>query len=225
MRAPVVAYTWTDARKAAGAKLWFDGHSGKEVAEMLSQPGFQPTRDAVIGMAWREGWQRSDKFVGTWTNKPWSAETTAKAKAMFIAGERPSDIHRKLSIGLKSLWSKIRREKWKELRPPELAPGKGREPSDLPVVKRSGKTARPVLSAITGGIVQPMIRPPKVEVRAKAWTPLEGSTPKTLTDRTGCKWPVGGQGADMLFCDEPISDRDPCWCQAHRMMGRVRSAA
>lgn len=53
--------------------------------------------------------------------------------------------------------------------------------------------------------------------RPEAWEPIVGSFPQTLAKlgSTCCKWPVGGSGADMLFCCEPArTDLEP-YCSEH----------
>lgn len=47
------------------------------------------------------------------------------------------------------------------------------------------------------------------------WTPLPGTTPATLLDRTGCAWPVHLDGKQRtLFCDCPRHPGKP-YCTTH----------
>lgn len=59
------------------------------------------------------------------------------------------------------------------------------------------------------------------ETRKDAWTPILGSFPQPLTKlgRSCCKWPVGGAGADMLFCCEAVRGDLQPYCSAHHRLG------
>lgn len=69
----------------------------------------------------------------------------------------------------------------------------------------------------------PERREPPSEARRKAWEPLQGSTPRTMHDGplTGCRWPVGGKGADTLFC---CNRTVGAWCAEHAAIGYTVSA-
>lgn len=84
----------------------------------------------------------------------------------------------------------------------------------------------PVLRVINNAqtFVEPPPRPPRVEIKVGAFEPLPGSTPLPIMDRPsrGCKWPVGGEGADMLVCCELRVDDGP-YCAHHAERGTVKT--
>jgi GcrA cell cycle regulator len=60
--------------------------------------------------------------------------------------------------------------------------------------------------------------------RSGAFEPLPGTTPRTLTERpfNGCAWPVGGDGADTLFCCAKKSGQS--YCATHSKIALTASA-
>jgi hypothetical protein len=53
-------------------------------------------------------------------------------------------------------------------------------------------------------------------LKSKAWVALEGSTPVTLDQRTGCAWPIGEN--PFMFCNLPLSGHAH-WCPEHVKAG------
>lgn len=67
-------------------------------------------------------------------------------------------------------------------------------------------------------------RPPRANLSVSAFDPLPGSAPLPWGERRSglCCWPVGGEGADMLACCEPVHARG--WCGSHFARGTVPAA-
>lgn len=65
-------------------------------------------------------------------------------------------------------------------------------------------------------IQEARVRQPREEAslteRANAFKPIPFSEPRIWTERPkgGCKWPVGGEGADMLMCCRPAAGATYC---------------
>lgn len=59
--------------------------------------------------------------------------------------------------------------------------------------------------------------------RKDAFLPLLGSSPRLWTEREPgqCKWPVGGEGADMLMCCQRASNNR--YCASHEAMATRQS--
>ena len=59
--------------------------------------------------------------------------------------------------------------------------------------------------------------PDHIILRADAWAPLAGSTPRALADRPahGCRWPVELAGETLLCCQPSGEDR---YCPSHRWL-------
>lgn len=84
-----------------------------------------------------------------------------------------------------------------------------------------------VLSPLIGGDVATAARVENMEARAnppetvlalaRAFVPLPGRTPAPFGSK-GCRWPVGGEGADLAQCGEPRDERrgEGCpYCSTH----------
>lgn len=95
-----------------------------------------------------------------------------------------------------------------------------------PTGQRSRYIAPP-LAGLTGGIVFGHVTPEKAEPKLPhkdRFTPLPGSNPVNLLERTGCAWPVGEN--PTLFCNCACVERpkrrptDPVtyypYCATHR---------
>lgn len=83
--------------------------------------------------------------------------------------------------------------------------------------------AEPIRASFSRGAEPQAPQVELLESARPAWKPLEGSSPKVLADprQKGCKWPVGpGEGAEQLFCSEPVRGEGPyCVCH-HRIAHR-----
>lgn len=85
---------------------------------------------------------------------------------------------------------------------------------NLPPLPRSGSM---ILARVDRAPAEPM--PPRGIVGPKAFTPLVGTTPAPFGS-PGCKWPVGGSGADTLCCGEPKADSGS-YCPTHHAVAHV----
>lgn len=66
--------------------------------------------------------------------------------------------------------------------------------------------------------------PENVQQMARAFTPLPGCTPVPFGSK-GCRWPVGGEGAEMVACGQPRADGEESYCAAHAKASRPPPAA
>lgn len=62
-------------------------------------------------------------------------------------------------------------------------------------------------------------RPPLVEIPERAFSPLKACEPVPFAS-PGCKWPVSGEGADMLCCGAKREEDGP-YCAAHARVAFV----
>lgn len=114
----------------------------------------------------------------------------------------------------------------------------GRGKSSAPVRFQAPKRVRPIRRDLTGlrisdvrnptermalpavANAEARLRPaPEVVARARAFVPLDGRKGVPFGS-PGCRWPVGGEGADMMCCGanrvEPAQERpSPSYCVEH----------
>lgn len=102
-------------------------------------------------------------------------------------------------------------------------------PAAPPPVKRPMPKGVMVLAPLTGGEKSVAARAANIEARAnppesvvlmaRSFTPLEGREPVPFGS-PGCRWPVGGEGAEMLCCGAERIEAtktlpNPPYCAAH----------
>jgi hypothetical protein len=106
-------------------------------------------------------------------------------------------IAKQLNMGRDHVRALVRSHKWQK-----------------PIVVRQVKAVEPRAEK-----VEHKPRPPRMEV----FSPLPGSTPRIWTERPplACKWPVGGDGADLVSCCEPAPSGT--YCEAHRAIAFAAS--
>jgi len=52
---------WTDERAERVRLLWINGDSALTIARAVAEPGWKPSRNAVIGLAHRRGWSKDNR--------------------------------------------------------------------------------------------------------------------------------------------------------------------
>jgi GcrA cell cycle regulator len=175
---------WTDADKKLVADLWAQGLSALQISKRI---GGGRTRNSVIGIVHRNGLRR--------TAAAWRASVGLGARLTRFPAQ-PS------------------------------APG---TPSAsayrAPPVKRDthqnaglafGRPARPVFILCGDGAVleKPPGHAPKAEAKGSQPLPNTIPVPFLHTTHRQCRWPVGGEGADMLCCGLKTPQDGP-YCVAH----------
>lgn len=68
---------------------------------------------------------------------------------------------------------------------------------------------------------EPIIHNPRYTYHEKPFQPLPGSKPQILANITpnACRWPIGGQGADMLCCGQEKARG--AYCEEHATVAYV----
>jgi GcrA cell cycle regulator len=82
------------------------------------------------------------------------------------------------------------------------------------------RRASPAVAGSGAVTENPPSPPPRLPVKEAAFTPLKGVEPVPFGS-PGCKWPVGGEGADLLTCGATRQDGRPyCTTHVHAARGR-----
>jgi GcrA cell cycle regulator len=93
--------------------------------------------------------------------------------------------------------------------------------SPRPQARAFGPTKVPPIKIAGIGAIYEAADPlaPRYAAGAKAFSPLPGLTPVPFLERHGrqCRWPVGGEGADMACCGGRAPDGEP-YCATHTKM-------
>lgn len=180
---------WTPELVERLRALWLSGLSASQIAEKF---GWRFSRSAVIGKIHREGITRPKE----------THEAAMRNAQRQVAAARRQKRQKELDAQRAARLAKLAR-----------IPATPRQ-------TRAKPKARLVIAGSNCVLTVPDAPPPIGAAKSDAFAPLPGSTPRVWTERPfgGCSWPVGGEGADMLACCEPVHAYG--WCQAHVARGR-----
>jgi len=226
-----VSIVWNEHNLAHAKALYLSGLSAEEVAKKLGA-----TKGQVIGRAYHLGWIRPRKAapIRHEHSGAWTEERAQRVKALWLEGKSATQISRLVA---EPNWKPSRNTIiGKVHRMGCMAEGRAQpsKPMRAPAVSRSlnrltvsaANKIRHRVSAATGLPVGEPIA--ATRPRQEAYTPLPGTTPVPWIERKGwqCCWPVGGEGADTLYCGSR-SLSDSMWCETHHRMGHAptRSAS
>jgi len=163
---------WTEERKELVRRRWIEGLSASQIAAEIGDV----SRNAVVGVIHREGWQR-----GTFV-KVWTSERLAELKKWDLAGYKIQNdanemglTERQIRDGLEKIRHQVSERRARVYRP--------RTPRVLPLIRRDAKPVRP--------------NTPLVGARPVSFL--------QLTART-CRWPLGGYDDPAeFFCGAEAS--------------------
>lgn len=151
----------------------------------------------------------------------WTPERIATLQSLWIRGETTSAIAKALGYpdGKNAVISKARREKLPG-RPNPSVRQEGKQnaflrPTAKPVeAKKPKKAAEPREERERGPEGSIPLKPDNRALNSPVWTPLEGSTPVNLMDRTGCCFIVT-KDSPYLYCNEPKPE-GRSYCPTHQ---------
>jgi len=191
------ANPWTATDDASITRLWADA----TVTLLGIQKQLNRGRSAI---------QRRAKTLGLGckASRPdsWSPAEDEKLRELIKSGESYAEIGGVL--GCTGLAAQSRAKRLGLLKARDNRPKRAPRP----------KVEKPAAVFNSDGSTAPY------EPRRAAFTPLPGTTPVVWTERAynGCVWPVGGEGADTLSCNEPTS---VSYCCAHLAMRHNHAVA
>lgn len=158
-------------------------------------------------LARKRGWgPRPGKMSRKGPVAEWTPEICEQVKAYLKAGHSFGEVAKLMGniFSRNAIIGKADREGWERNSPKQSA-------RDQAVVRRRVSRSAPR--------VRPMVVQIPVELRKRPWEALQGSCPVSLFNRTGCKWPIDGEG-ETLFCNNAIHDDNANgWCERHMAMG------
>lgn len=218
---------WTPEEDAKLRAAWGDpSRTGSQIAAVIGR-----SERAVFGRARWLGLVKAPAWAKHGSG--WTEERVERLKLMVKEGLSASEIARQLGgvtrnavigkavrlnlgpIGGGKASAPMRARV--QMAPRAVAPPKPR-PVKQPIPK-----GVMVLTPLTGGDVATQARldnmearanpPENVRLLARAFTPLPGREPVAFGSR-GCKWPCGGDGAEMLQCGCERVEGGP-YCEAH----------
>lgn len=204
--------------------MWMSGSSASEIAAVLPMR----SRNAVIGVARRQGWIRpGSKEPGGETARKapnWSPAEIEEIKAMWIAGKPRKEIaanYPDRTLGaVSALIYRCGLKRERAVRPEKVKKAASAKPSAKPANDFSPKKSVKSIEASKSR------RAACGEFGAKAIEafPEPANDTSMLLWKRGryqCAWPVGdGQGVEMMCCGRPVdptaTDTTKSYCSQHR---------
>jgi len=211
---------WSPEELEKAKPMWELGNSASEIAAVLPNR----SRNAVIGVATRQGWKRASASAparSTGTKAPnWSAEEMEQIKAKWLEGKSATEIVSSYPGRTPAAVIALAyRMGLKRQRPskPEIA--KKTPKPKAPAKERPAKTVEQI-------VAENKSRASCATFGAKAIEALAEPANDTAVllwkrGRYQCAWPVGdGQGAQMLCCGCPVdpeaTETTKSYCSKHR---------
>ena len=157
---------------------------------------------------------------------PWTPERDAELIRLRHEGFSFSEIGRTLGLSRNAVIGRACRLRWAGVEFP-ATPTKPREvvakPKREPRVRV--RAPRPVATPAENSGKGVWDRSPAAERRAwrvvegDVWRPLDDTQPVPLVGRAPCQcaWPVGGQGADLMACADPVQTGSSYCATHHRL--------
>lgn len=159
------------------------------------------------------------------TRSEWTDERVAELVRLWTEGYSASQIARKLGgCTRNAVIGRVNRMKLTARRAPSI-PGMVTErktPKRATLAKINRALAQPNKLRVIANqqtFVEPEPRAPRAEVSTRAFVPLEVCDPVPFGS-LGCKWPVAGDGADLMCCGAKRRDESP-YCHHHHAIGFV----
>lgn len=223
---------WPAARTALLKDLYTKGLTMRAIASAMNaaEPGLNMTSSSVSGMVSRA----RAKDAKTWKPTPketgWTAERVARLREMWEQGQSAAQITDEIGFTRSAILGKIKRlyKAGKPVRavsakaPRQTRPTGGKGRFVLPRQKHNGGR-QAHLSAVIQNNAAKLTPGDGYKARTEAFAPLPGTNPRTLMERpsNGCCWPVGGEGADTLFCSAAKAGQS--YCATHGGSGITES--
>lgn len=224
---------WPEPRVARLLELFASGLTMNAMADALNaaEPGLDTTGSAVSGMCNRLRKKYPEAMTRPVAESGWTEERVTLLRTMWEQGQSAGQITEVIGFTRSAVLGKLKRlyKAGKPIRavsaktPRQTRPTGGKGRFVLPRQKyNGGRHAH--LSAVIENSAAKLTPRHGYTARAGAFEPLSGTNPRTLTERpfNGCCWPVGGEGADTLFCCAPKAGRS--YCAAHESAGISLSA-
>lgn len=130
----------------------------------------------------------------------WPDQVVDRLRRLWLAGVKTQEIAKQLGVSRSAVCGKARR-----IGLPQRVAGTPRKVHKLRLVHSA----------------EPIIPNPRYAYHEKPFQPLPGSKPTILANITpnACRWPIGGQGADMLCCGQEKARG--AYCEEHASVAYV----
>ncbi|GGA63753.1 GcrA family cell cycle regulator [Pelagibacterium lentulum] len=134
----------------------------------------------------------------------WPEADIARLRAYWDEGLTAAEIAKRLGYGRNAVLGKIFRLKLPKRRDARTGETSRRPIKAVHTRKRTPKGDKIANVDATGMKI----------LRSDVWTALPGTSPVPLLERTGCRWPIDGEGGVALFCNGCV-DGGQSYCAAH----------